>query len=149
MSSIMSVNNPSSTIFYAIEEAIKAYRKLSSREIKKVISDITVDQALILQIINENQITQTEIADLLFKDYASMTRIISLMIKKDYIVKMVNQRDKRSVVLKITKKGEISLEKLTPIINNNRQIATDGITKNELEQLKNILNKITQNSKIN
>ncbi|WP_405207822.1 MarR family winged helix-turn-helix transcriptional regulator [Aquimarina sp. LLG6339-5] len=145
----MSVNNPSSTIFYAIEEAIKAYRKLSSREIKKVISDITVDQALILQIINENQITQTEIADLLFKDYASMTRIISLMIKKDYIVKMVNQRDKRSVVLKITKKGEISLEKLTPIINNNRQIATDGITKNELEQLKNILNKITQNSKIN
>ncbi|MDH7444963.1 MarR family winged helix-turn-helix transcriptional regulator [Aquimarina sp. 2201CG14-23] len=145
----MNVNNPSSTIFYAIEEAIKAYRKLSAREIKKVISDITVDQALILQIISENQITQTEIADLIFKDYASMTRIIGLMIKKEYIIKTVNEQDKRAAVLKITNKGEISLKKLSPIINTNRQIAIDGITPNELMQLKTILNKITQNCKIN
>ncbi|WP_299442403.1 MarR family transcriptional regulator [uncultured Aquimarina sp.] len=145
----MIFNNPSSTIFYAIEEAIKAYRKLSAKEIKKVISDITVDQALILQIISENQITQTEIADLIFKDYASMTRIISLMIKKEYVIKTVNQQDKRAAVLKITKKGEISLKKLTPIINKNRQISTNGISQTELEQLKTILNTITQNCKIN
>lgn len=143
----MNLNNPSFTIFYSIEEAIKAYRKLSLRKIETVIPDITVDQALVLQLINEQKLTQTEIADLIFKDYASMSRIIALMIKKDFLLKETDKNDGRVSILKITKKGESALKQLVPIINQNRKTALEGLTSEELENLKKMLNKITQNSK--
>ncbi|PHR16671.1 MAG: MarR family transcriptional regulator [Fluviicola sp.] len=143
----MNLNNPSFTIFYSIEEAIKAYRKLSLRKIETVIPDITVDQALVLQLINEEKLTQTEIADLIFKDYASMSRIIALMIKKDFLLKETDKNDGRVSILKITKKGESALKQLVPIINQNRKTALEGLTSEELENLKKMLNKITQNSK--
>lgn len=85
ISNIIKVNTPTTTILYSIEEAIKAYRKLSQYNITAIIPDITVDQALILTIANNNEYTQTEIADLVFKDYASMTRIIQLGDKKQYL----------------------------------------------------------------
>lgn len=143
----MNLNNPSFTIFYSIEEAIKAYRKLSLRKIETVIPDITVDQALVLQLINEEKLTQTEIADLIFKDYASMSRIIALMIKKDFLLKETDKNDGRVSILKITKKGESALKQLVPIIDQNRKTALEGLTNEELENLKKMLNKITQNSK--
>jgi len=141
----MNLNNPFATIFYSIEEAIKAYRKLSLQEIKTVIPDITVDQALILQMINEKQRTQTEIADFIFKDYASMTRIIALMIKKDYLIKTINEKDRRVSILKITPKGKLALKLLIPIINKNRKTALKGLTLEDINTLKTTLNKINQN----
>jgi DNA-binding MarR family transcriptional regulator len=147
ISSIMNSHNPVASIFYSIEEAIKAYRKLSLKEIKSVISDITVDQALILQMINDKQRTQTEIADLIFKDYASMTRIIGLMVKKDYLIKTTDENDRRASILKITFKGEATLKQLTPIIKQNRETALKGLTIKDLSNLKSTLNKINQNCK--
>ncbi|MCJ8290398.1 MAG: winged helix DNA-binding protein [Crocinitomicaceae bacterium] len=120
---------------------------MSLRKIETVIPDITVDQALVLQLINEEKLTQTEIADLIFKDYASMSRIIALMIKKDFLLKETDKNDGRVSILKITKKGESALKQLVPIINQNRKTALEGLTSEELENLKKMLNKITQNSK--
>lgn len=140
-------HTPFDTIFYSIEETIKAYRKLSLKEIKNAISDITVDQALILQMINDKQLTQTEIADLIFKDYASMTRIIGLMVKKNYLIKTTNENDRRASVLKTSPKGELALKQLIPIINQNRETALNNLTIEDLNNLKHILNKINQNCK--
>jgi len=95
----------------------------------------------------EKQISQIEIADLIFKDYASMTRIISLMIKKDYLLKTIDQNDKRIATLIITKKEEAAIKLLSPIINQNRKTALEGFSIYELENLKNNLDKISQNCK--
>lgn len=143
----MNINNPASTTLYSIEEAIKAYRKLSLKNIQSVIPDITVDQALTLQLLNETELTQTNIADLIFKDYASMTRITHQLIKKEYITKSTGEIDKRVSVLKITKKGEESLKRLVPIIRKNRKTALEGIPPEDLNTLTQTLKKITENCK--
>ncbi len=145
----MSFNTPTSTVLYSIEEAIKAYRKLSQQHISHVVSDITVDQALILLILEDNDKTQTEIADIVFKDYASMTRIIKLMINKNYLIKTVDNLDRRKAKLEITEIGEEKLKKLKPIIKKNREVALGNISDEELKQLYKTLNKITQNCKPN
>ncbi|WP_299103917.1 MarR family transcriptional regulator [uncultured Tenacibaculum sp.] len=144
----MQLTNPSTTILYSIEEAIKAYRKMSLKNIKTVISDITIDQALILQIIEEKDLTQTEIADLIFKDYASMTRIVNLLVKKKYVVKKINEKDRRVAVLNITKKGKEAINQLTPTIKENRENAMNGISNNELNNLHKTLKKIIKNCDI-
>ena len=77
---------PTQTIFYTIENAIKQYRKISQKRIQEVVNDITIDQALVLTIIEGNpEFTQIDIAELLFKDYASMTRMINLLVKNRHL----------------------------------------------------------------
>ncbi|RLJ99654.1 MarR family winged helix-turn-helix transcriptional regulator [Tenacibaculum discolor] len=141
----MNFNTPTTTVLYSIEETIKAYRKLSQHNITQVIPDITVDQALILLMLENNNKTQTEIADLVFKDYASMTRIVKLMISKNYLIKTTDRKDKRKAKLEITDNGKEIIKKLKPVIQKNRQTALNNVSNKELEQLYNTLKKITKN----
>ncbi|MEH0157277.1 MarR family transcriptional regulator [Limibacter armeniacum] len=142
----MEFKTPTSTVLYSIEETIKAYRKLCTKNISEVIPDITVDQALILIILNKNNsYTQMELADLVFKDYASITRILKLMENKGYIKKEIDTNDKRRSFVTITEKGKKAILLLDPIIELNRSTALKGITEAELIQLFDLLKKITQN----
>jgi DNA-binding MarR family transcriptional regulator len=145
ISSKMKFNTPTTTVLYSIEETIKAYRRLSQHNISQIVPDITVDQALILLLLENNDKTQTEIADLVFKDYASMTRIVKLMMNKDYLIKKTDNQDKRKAKLEITEKGKIIIKKLKPIIQVNRETALSTISEEELEQLYKTLQKITKN----
>lgn len=147
MSNKTHFNTPTTTVLYSIQETIKAYKKLCQKNISTISSEITVDQALILIIIKEHDLTQTEISDLVFKDYASMTRIIKLMINKGYLIKTTHADDKRKAKLSITKGGKELIEKLTPCIRANRETALHNISKEEQTQLFTILKKITQNCK--
>ncbi|MCG8327480.1 MAG: MarR family transcriptional regulator [Chitinophagales bacterium] len=144
----MQFNTPTNTVLYTIEEAIKGYRKMCLRNISHVVPDITVDQALILIIINDLELTQTEIAGLLFKDNASMTRILGLMVKKNYIIKTADETDGRKSKLKTSKKGRSTLEKIRPIIEHNRKTALKNITTEEQNILFNILKRISKNCAI-
>lgn len=144
----MKLKNPTGTVLYTIEQTIKEYRKISQKNISKIISDITVDQGLVLLILNENSnYSQKEIAALIFKDNASITRIIELMVKKDYLVRKVNEQDRRKFNLEITEKGRNTVELLSPAIKLNRTTALHGLSENEIELLDTILNKIITNCK--
>ncbi|TCR15000.1 DNA-binding MarR family transcriptional regulator [Sphingobacterium sp. JUb78] len=145
----MKFKTPTSTVLYSIEETIKAYRRLCQQNISSIVPTITVDQALILIIIDKEDKSQSEIADLVFKDYASMTRIIKLMINKNYLTKTIDDADKRKSELKITTSGKEIIEKLNPVITKNREIALNSLSEQELKQLFEILSKITQNCKTN
>ncbi|HCN50670.1 MAG TPA: MarR family transcriptional regulator [Chryseobacterium sp.] len=89
-----------SIIFYNIDKAIRAYRNYAQRQLKAHGFTITIDQWLIIKAILENPgITQNEIGDLVFKDNASVTRIIDLMVKSDYITRQVHPDDRRKTNL--------------------------------------------------
>ncbi len=144
------LKNPTVSVFYTIEQAIKAYRKLSQHNISQVIDDITVDQCLVLMILNDGLVSsQKEIAELLFKDYASITRMIELMVKKDYLLRRINPKDRRKFDLQLSRKGIQALKLLTPQIKGNRQSALKGITMKEVMQLERTLGKIIANCKVN
>jgi len=148
ISNKMKFNTPTTSALYSIEEAIKTYRKFCQKNISNIIKGITVDQALILIIIDKNpEHTQMEIADLVFKDYASITRIINLMISKEYLEKHVNENDHRRSSLKITKKGKEAIKKLEPVIEYNRKIALLDFDDSEIHQLYSSLQKIISNCK--
>lgn len=144
----MKFNSPTGTVLYSIEQAIKEYRKLCQKNIDKTGLDITVDQALLLIIISGNsKLSQKEMAELLFKDYASVTRMIELMVKKDYIKREINEKDRRRFTLTISDKGTKSLKALESTIIENRNTALYGLTNNEILQLNASLQKIITNCK--
>ena len=144
----MKFKSPTGTVLYSIEQAIKEYRKFSQNNIDKTGLDITVDQALLLIIISDNsKLSQKDMAALLFKDYASVTRMIELMVKKDYIKREINEKDRRRFNLIISDKGTKSLKALEATILENRSTALHGLTNNEIIQLNSSLQKIITNCK--
>jgi len=142
----MDIELPSETVFHTIESTIKEYRKFSQKNISNVIEDMTIDQGMVLLFLNEYpELTQKEIAVLVFRDNASMTRMINTMVQKKHLSRSMNDQDRRRYKLEITSKGKEVLNILPTIIQNNRKSSLAGITKNELNQLGTILNKIKSN----
>ncbi len=142
----MNISLPSDTVFHSIESTIKEYRKFSQKNISNKINDITIDQGMVLLYLNKYQeLTQKKIAGLVFKDNASMTRMINLMVKKKYLKRSINEQDRRRFKLEITSKGKEILMKLSSIISDNRNKSLAKITQKELQQLETILNKIKFN----
>ena len=71
-------------LFYNLEKSIKMYRKYAQKQLTKAGFEITIDQWLVLKTIQENKnISQNQIAEMVFKDFASITRIIELLVKKN------------------------------------------------------------------
>lgn len=135
-----------SIIFYNIDKAIRAYRNYAQRELKANDFTITIDQWLIIKAILENPgITQNEIGDLVFKDNASVTRIIDLMVKSEYITRHVHPDDRRKTNLEVTDSGKEVIRKVQNIVEKNRKTALSGVTKEELEVMYTALLKISEN----
>jgi len=132
-------------IFYTLEKSIKSYRQYAQKQLIMNNFDITIDQWLILKSIKENSgLTQQQIGINVFKDYASVTRIIELLVKKNYLQRVAHT-DKRRFILRMTDEAEDLMRSIQKVINANRRKALDGIDEDKLISLKETLNKIIDN----
>jgi MarR family transcriptional regulator for hemolysin len=133
-------------IFYSIEKSIKTYRQFAQKNISKAGIEITIDQWLVLKTIEEdNSISQKDIAFKTFKDVASITRIIELLVQKGYLSRNLKSQDRRRFDLTLTKEGNDIIEKIQPYIQINRTQALKNITDEEIMNLQSTLLKIISN----
>jgi DNA-binding MarR family transcriptional regulator len=108
--------------------------------------DITVDQWVILQLVNKyKQISQQELCDLAFKDAPTVTRIIDLLVHKSLVLREAHPSDRRKFIIKITDAGLAIYNQVRPILTEFRQEAYDGITDDELALLEQTMHKIFLN----
>ena len=132
--------------FYLLDKAIRTYRIYSQKKLRENGFKITVDQWLIIKVLMENPgISQQNIAEKAFKDNASVTRIIDLLVKSKYLDRKVNPKDRRTSILKVTAEGEDIINKVQDLVLQNRKMAQIGITIEELENLNSTLKKIIKN----
>ena len=142
------IDSPQYTVFYTIEKAIKDYRKFAFKRIQNSFNDITLDQALLIQLLNENpSLSQNQIAKLIFKDNASVTRMIELMVKNKYLKRSVDENDRRKHKIELTDKAKRSIEEMNNIILSNRTVALKGLDSHDIELMKRTLDKIIENCK--
>ncbi|MFD2574050.1 MarR family winged helix-turn-helix transcriptional regulator [Spirosoma soli] len=133
-------------IFYVLEKTIKRYRQFAQSSIDQAGLPITIDQWLVLNIIQESPaLGQTEIAERVFKDQASVARIIDLLVKKDLLVQNTSQQDRRRVDRTITPQGQALLKAVTPIVHQYRSTALRGLSESSIEQLRQTLEAIYAN----
>ncbi|RIV17745.1 MarR family transcriptional regulator [Fibrisoma montanum] len=133
-------------IFYVLDKTIKRYRQYAQSNIDRAGIPITVDQWLVLSVIQESpELGQTEIAERVFKDQASVARIIDLLVKKELLVQSASQQDRRRVDRAITPQGQALLQAVAPIIARNRSVALQGLSEPAIEQLRQTLETIYGN----
>ncbi len=141
-------NNITDVIFYTIEKAIKSYRKFAQKRIDQAKLDITIDQWLVLNCLSKNKnISQNKLAELIFKDVTSVTRIIDLLVKKEYVIRSFHSSDRRRFNLTITEKGDAIIRQASQIVNENRSTALENISAEEVKQADLILQKLIANCK--
>jgi DNA-binding MarR family transcriptional regulator len=139
------------------EEAYNSYSFLLDRTARRVKQyaqqrfnelgfNITVDQWLVLKHLSENQETkQNELAELLFKDNPTLTRIIDLLCDKGLTERKMNPSDRRSFMVKLTKEGAKKVDQLKPKVKDIRLKAWDGLSERDFTQFKKVMNTIYQN----
>jgi MarR family transcriptional regulator, transcriptional regulator for hemolysin len=134
--------------FFTLEKSIKTYRQFAQKQIDKASIDITIDQWLVLKSIQDRpDISQHQIAENVFKDYASVTRMIELLVKKEYLLRDFHSTDRRRFSLTITKKGKSVIQNVIPVVMANRKQALKSLTKEEIEANKVFLSTIIENCK--
>ena len=140
------MENLADILFYTIDRSIKSYRQYAQKQLKDAGFEITIDQWLVLKSIHEdNSIAQQQIAEKVFKDVASITRIIEILVQKNYLSRSFHSGDRRRFELKLTVEGTGLLKKMQPYIEKNRNTAINGIETSEILKLQETLKKIINN----
>jgi MarR family transcriptional regulator for hemolysin len=133
-------------LFYSLDKAIRQYRKMAQATLDQARSGITVDQWLVLRVILEQgNPTQTEISEQVFKDQASVARIIGLLVLRGLLAAAASPTDGRRSQLRVTEAGLQTLDAVQPIVLNNRQKALQGLTALETGELRRMLDIIYSN----
>lgn len=139
------------------EEVYNAYSLLLDRTARRVKQyaqqkfnelnfNITVDQWLVLkQVYEYDKIKQNELAELLFKDHPTLTRIIDLLCAKALMVRKLHPEDRRSFNVELTREGKKKVEQMMPKIREIRLQAWKGLTEKDFNHFKKTLNTIYQN----
>lgn len=129
-----------------LDKAIKTYRQFAQRRLTEAGMDITIDQWLVLNTIaTDGQVSQLEIAEKVFKDAASVTRIIDLLIKKGYLLRQSHPVDRRRFTLELTPEGTALVKQVAKISEQNRSIGLKGLSEHDLEHLRCTLTTIIDN----
>lgn len=133
-------------VFYSIDKAIRTYRQYAQVQVKSNGFSITVDQWLVMKCLMENpDISQVEMSERVFKDNASITRIINLLVKAKYITRKIDKSDRRRSKLKVTSLGEEVMLGVDSIVQQNRAHAANGISQEEMATVKRVMDTITRN----
>jgi DNA-binding MarR family transcriptional regulator len=129
-------------LYYLIEKTNKVIRRYSQVRFSEAGIEITVDQWLVLKKISDSErINQIELANALFKDRASITRILDLLLTKR-LVRKEEGADKRAYELALTSNGQKFMEQALVIVKNVRKKGIEMMSEREQEQLRSSLQKI-------
>lgn len=133
-------------IFYSMDRAIRTYRQFATQQLKKSGISITIDQWLVIKCLIENpEITQVELSERVFKDNASVTRIIGLLVKARYITRKMSRTDRRRTQLTVTDLGIETIATVDAIVLRNRSHALNGIDLQEIAVTRKVLESIIDN----
>jgi DNA-binding MarR family transcriptional regulator len=133
-------------LFYSLEAAIKAYRRFAQARLSAAGIDITIDQWLVLKTIHESaDVTLQQVGAAVFKDFASVTRIVQLLERKGLLLRTPHPNDGRRSELVLTSAGESVIRTVEPIVQANRRQALDGVDADDMARLRAVLRRITEN----
>lgn len=135
-------------IYFLMDKAQKASKKLSIKTFKDAGLEITLDQWVVLRrIYEEKSQTQIELARATLKDAASITRILDLLHSKNLVRRVPHETDKRKSSLILTNRGIETINQAYAVVAELRAKGVEGITSEELQIAKRVMNKIAQNMK--
>jgi DNA-binding MarR family transcriptional regulator len=139
---------PYSMYSFLLDRTARRVKQYAQRRFKELGFNVTVDQWLILRHLYDNDdLNQKELAELVFKDTPTLTRIIDLLCEKGLTKRRLHPEDRRSFNICLTTQGRARVEQLKPKVKDVRLKAWEGLSERDFAQFKRILNAIYVNLK--
>lgn len=127
----------------------QSIKNLLFREFKTNDFNITSEQWSVLSYLHkEDGLYQKQIADCLSKDKPTVTRILDILEKRNLIIRIHDEKDRRKFKIYLTQDGKDVVKQLIPIALKVREKVKENISEAEIETLKIILDKIYANTTI-
>ena len=105
--------------------------------------DITKEQMLVLKKLDEHgDLSQNDLAELIFRDKSSLTRLLTTIERKGYIRRLRSLEDQRVNLVHLTNKGKLMWEKTKPVVLGVFQRMRSDLTVKEIDQFIETLKKI-------
>ena len=101
--------------------------------------------AILLILWSKGEQTPTALADVTFRDRTTITRLIDQMVKKQFVVREHDEKDRRRVLIKASEKGQVLKDELVPIAKSMIATATSGISPQDIETTVKTLSQMTNN----
>jgi len=139
--------NNDECLSYLLGKSLQGVKNLLYREFKAKDYNITPEQwSVVSYLNNEDGLYQKQIADFLNKDKPTMTRILDLLEKRNLIIRISDEKDRRKFKIYLTQDGKDTVKILLPIAIEVENKINENISLAEIEAFRNILNKIYVNS---
>jgi len=131
---------------FILERTAKRMKQAFQQELLQADQQITVDQWVVLQELDrEDRQTQQAIAEAVYKDPPTLTRIIDRLGEKGLIRREADPEDRRRFRIGLTDAGRKKIEAVEPLLMRFRQKAWSGLEEQEVHQLITSLNKVFEN----
>ncbi len=133
-------------LYYKIELTARKIRHYGQSVLKSHGINITVEQWLVLNVINDNKgINQLRIGEILVKDKPTISKMVRSLLEKGFIQKEVSSKDLRHYSISISKEGEKLMNVVFPVVEEIRLKGINSLTEIEKENLSILLLKIQKN----
>lgn len=127
------------TVGIAISQAANLLNSTMNKKIKSY--GIAIEQRTILELIQkEKKIKQSELTKVLTKDKTTISRTLSALEKKKYIIK--EKIDNKTYIIKLSKLGEEVMKNSEKEVLDFREKISQGLSPEEINHLYYILNKL-------
>lgn len=135
------------TLDHVISTAVQNIKNSLFREFKAKNHNITTEQwSVLAKLYHEDGIYQKQLADSLVKDKPTTTRILDLLEKKNFIIRIPDDKDRRKFRVYLTQDGKDTVNNLIPVAMEFQDRLKSNISDEEIERFTEILEKINKNS---
>lgn len=136
------------TILYAIEKTALYYKLKGAQIFNGSNFGITAEQYCVLEVLyySKGDVCQRDISKKILKDRSNTSRLLSILEEKELITRTVDTKQKRLVKnVVITQAGKDLYERISPVITDAYWLTLEGVSAEELDEVKRILGKIREN----
>ena len=131
---------------FPMDRAIKMIRSKYNGAFKQLGFDITTEQWVLLEKLYwENGQSQTNLADGSYKNAPTVSRIIDLLVKKEFVERQRFKNDRRRYKIFLTEEGREVVEECYPKILKLRESGWEKLSDEDYDTFMRIINQITEN----
>ena len=129
-----------------IDRTLKVIKQNYLKAFKEAGVDITTEQWVLMDsLYRENGVSQNDLANGSFKNAPTVSRIIDLLVKKEFVERKRFENDRRRYRIFLTEKGKEAYEMVKPKVLELRKQGWDGLTDKDYAHLTRILDRVFQN----
>ena len=90
-------------------------------------------------------LSMNELAARIIRDPTTVKRQLDRLVAHQFVERNVSREDARIVMISLTRRGELQLQKVLPSLDELRKSALHGISKSELDATQEVLRKMQKN----